>query len=180
MSGPPIETELAAEQLQPRRIEKMRWLKQWWPVLAWAALISWLSTGTFTAENTGKIIIPILRWIFYAASPETITSLHYFIRKSGHFVEYFVLSLLILRALRAGRRRSRLGWAFMAIALVAGYAALDEFHQSFVPGRTASVADVLLDTAGGIAAQILAALVTLLGDVRARGRAGKVPPAATT
>ncbi len=87
------------------------------------------------------------------------------------------MSLLILRALRAGRRRSRLGWAFMAIALVAGYAALDEFHQSFVPGRTASVADVLLDTAGGIAAQILAALVTLLGDVRARGRAGKIPPA---
>ena len=177
MSGPPRENECAAEELQPRPIAKMRWVKQWWPVLAWAALISWLSAGTFTAENTGKIIVPILRWIFYAASPETITSLHYFIRKSGHFVEYFVLSLLILRALRAGRRRSRLGWAFMAIALVAGYAALDEFHQSFVPGRTASVADVLLDTAGGIAAQVLAALVMLLSDVRARGRAGKVPPA---
>src|SRR5271155_513590 len=106
MSGSPLESEFAANQSRPRSIEKMPWLKRWWPVLAWAALISWMSTGAFTSENTSKIIIPILRWIFYSASPETLVSLHYFIRKCGHFGEYFVLSLLILRALRAGRRHS--------------------------------------------------------------------------
>lgn len=150
----------------------MSLLKQWWPVLVWAALISWLSTGTFTSENTGRFIIPVLHWLFPSASDATLIFLHNFIRKSAHFVEYFVLSLLILRAIRAGRQGSRLGWALAAIGLVAGYAALDEFHQSFVPGRSASVADVLLNTAGGIAAQVVAALVVLLGDLRARSRSG--------
>ena len=50
-------------------------------------------------------------------------------------------------------------WALAAIAMVACYASLDEFHQIFVPGRTAAVADVLLDTIGGICAQIAVALV---------------------
>lgn len=146
----------------------MRWLKVWWPALAWAVLISTFSTGLFTADHTGRFIVPVLHWLFPHASRATLVKLHYLIRKSAHFIEYFILSLLILRGIRAGRRDARLGWALAAIAVVAGYAALDEFHQSFVPGRTAAVADVLLDTTGGIAAQIVAALVILWGHVRHR------------
>lgn len=94
--------------------------------------------------------------------------MHHYIRKTGHFVEYFVFSILILRAIRAGRGNTRLTWALAAILIVAGYAALDEFHQSFVPGRTPAVRDVLIDTSGGAAAQIIAALVLLWGHVRHR------------
>jgi VanZ family protein len=54
----------------------------------------------------------------------------------------------------------------MAIAIVACYASLDELHQHFVPGRTAAVGDVLIDTSGGIAAQAVAALLMLWGHVR--------------
>lgn len=144
----------------------MRWLKVWWPALAWAVLISTFSTGLFTADHTGRFIVPVLHWLFPQASRATLLKLHYLIRKCAHFIEYFILSLLILRGIRAGRRDARLGWALAAIAVVAGYAALDEFHQSFVPGRTAAVTDVLLDTTGGIAAQIVAALVILWGHVR--------------
>jgi VanZ family protein len=155
----------------------MRWLKLWWPALLWALLISLFSTDLFTSERTGHVIVPILHWLFPRASNETLAFLHHFIRKSAHFVEYFVLSLLILRGIRAGRHAARLGWALAAIALVAGYAALDEYHQSFVPGRTAAVADVLLDTSGGIAAQVIAALVMLWGDVRRRDREKIAGPA---
>jgi VanZ family protein len=144
----------------------VRSLKVWWPALAWAVVISCFSTGVFTAEHTSRFIIPVLHWLLPQASAATLLELHYLIRKSAHFIEYFILSLLILRGIRAGRRDARLGWALAAIAVVAGYAALDEFHQSFVPGRTAAVADVLLDTTGGIAAQIVAALVMLWGHVR--------------
>jgi len=94
--------------------------------------------------------------------------MHHIIRKCAHFIEYFILSLLILRGIRAGRRGTRLAWAATAILLVAGYAALDEFHQSFVPGRTAAVSDVLLDTTGGITAQAVAALAALWFHVRGR------------
>src|SRR5580704_13500141 len=148
----------------------MRRLKLWWPALVWAVVISAFSTGVFTSENTSRIIIPLLRWLLPHASPETLSELHHLIRKSAHFIEYFILSLLVLRGIRAGRKESHLGWALVAIGIVGGYAALDEFHQSFVPGRTAAVTDVLLDTAGGVAAQLVAAVFMLRGDLRARRR----------
>ena len=149
----------------------MRWLKLWAPPILWACVIWSFSTGTFTDKNTSRYIVPFLHWLLPWASEHTLLALHYLIRKSGHVTEYFVLSLLVLRGLRAGRKEMHLGWAAEAVAIVAIYAALDEFHQSFVPGRTPAVSDVLLDTAGGIAAQIVAALVMLWGDVR-QGRAG--------
>jgi VanZ family protein len=148
----------------------MRWLKLWWPALVWALVISTFSTGAFSSEHTSRIIIPILHWLLPHAAPETLSELHHLIRKCAHFVEYFTLSLLVLRGIRAGRRETHLGWALIAIGIVAGYAALDEFHQSFVPGREAAVSDVLLDTAGGVAAQLVAALFMFWADVRERQR----------
>ena len=144
----------------------MRWLKYWWPAILWAVLISSFSTETFTTEITSRFIIPVLRWILPHAMPETLSSIHHVIRKSGHFTEYFVLSLLLLHALRAGTRDFGLRWALVVILIVAGYAALDEFHQSFVPGRGAAVTDVMLDTSGGAAAQLLVALLVLWRGVR--------------
>lgn len=83
-----------------------------------------------------------------------------------------MFSLLIFRGLRAGREETHLGWALAAVAIVPAYAALDEFQQSFVPGRGASMWDVLLDASGGVAAQLVAAPVMLRGDVRRQNRAG--------
>jgi VanZ family protein len=127
------------------------------------------STGAFSAEHTSRIILPILHWIFPHASRASLFAMHQFIRKCGHFTEYFILSWLILRGFRAGRKEAHLAWAVTAVALVAGYAALDELHQSFVPGRGGlEISDVLLDTTGGAAAQAIAALLALWGHVRQR------------
>jgi VanZ family protein len=134
----------------------MRWLKYWWPALIWAVIVSGFSTGLFTSENTGSIIIPVLHFFLAHASPETLQFLHHIIRKCGHLTEYWILSLLILRGIRGGRREMHLRWALLTILVVAGYASLDEFHQSFVPGRTAAVGDVLIDTCGGAMGQIIA------------------------
>lgn len=142
------------------------WLALWWPAFAWAVVISLFSTHLFTSENTGRIIIPALHWLFPSASPQTLALLHHIIRKCAHFTEYFVLSLLILRGIRAGRHGTKLAWAVLAIVIVAGYASLDEFHQRFVPGRTPAVTDVMIDTTGGAAAQAIAALFAMLVHVR--------------
>jgi len=144
------------------------WLKRWWPALVWAAVISGFSTSLFTSEHTGHIIIPILRWLFPHTEMRTLEWVHHIIRKCAHFTEYFILSLLILRGIRGGRRETHLRWALVTIIIVAAYASLDEIHQIFVPGRTAAVPDVLLDTAGGIAAQIVAALFALWFHVRSK------------
>lgn len=146
----------------------MDWLKRWLPALAWAVAISGFSTGAFTAEHTSRIIIPILRWLLPHAATATLYQLHFYIRKCAHFTEYFILSLLVLRGIRAGRPGTRFAWALVVIAIVACYASLDELHQRFVPGRTPAIHDVLIDTTGGAAAQLVAALAMLLGHVRDR------------
>ena len=155
----------------------MEWLRRWWPALLWAIVISAFSTGAFTSDNTSRIIVPILKWFFPHASQETLFLVHHFIRKMGHLTEYFILSLLILRGIRAGKTGIHLGWALAAVAIVGCYAALDEFHQSFVPGRTAAVSDVLIDTVGGVAAQVVVALVMLFGDIRKKRRDDTLPAA---
>ncbi|MFZ1203788.1 MAG: VanZ family protein [Candidatus Acidiferrales bacterium] len=142
------------------------WLAQWWPALVWAVVISLFSTHLFTSENTSRIIIPVLHWLLPSASPDTLALMHHIIRKCAHFTEYFVLSLLIFRGIRAGRHGTKLAWAVLAIVIVAGYASLDEFHQRFVPGRTPAVTDVLIDTTGGATAQAIAALFALWFHVR--------------
>lgn len=63
----------------------------------------------------------------------------YVVKKSGHFIGYGLLSLSYFHALQYDKRRYWLAW-LMALL----YAASDEFHQSFVPGRGSSIVDVVL------------------------------------
>jgi VanZ family protein len=133
----------------------MRILRAWLPTVVWAAAISIVSTGSFSADSTSRFILPFLHWLLPSASTQTLQLLHFLIRKCAHLTEYFILGALLLRAIRGDRTGWRWKWALIAIAIAAGYSALDEFHQSFVPTRTASPYDSLLDTAGAILAQVL-------------------------
>lgn len=137
----------------------MRALKYWWPAIAWAGVIFLFSTEVFGGETTSRFIIPFLRWLLPDASSQTLWQLHFLIRKSAHVAVYFVFSWLALRGLRGEARGWRWSWGLTALLIAAGYAALDEFHQSFVPGRGGAAKDVLLDSAGAIVAQIAAALL---------------------
>src|ERR1700731_1564830 len=130
-----------------------RHLKFWLPAIAWASLISWASTDLFSTSHTSRFILPVLHWLLPLASGETLERLHFLIRKSAHFTEYFAFSFLLLRAARGEHRGWQTRWAILALVIAAGYSALDEFHQSFVPSRTASPWDSLLDTAGAAIAQ---------------------------
>jgi VanZ family protein len=129
-------------------------LKNWLPTIAWACLISFLSTDAFSSDHTSRFIIPVLHLLIPPASLETLELMHAIIRKTAHLTEYFILGVLLHRALRGDERGWKLRWALWAIAIAAAYASLDEFHQSFVPSRTASPWDALIDTIGASAAQI--------------------------
>ena len=65
-------------------------------------------------------------------------------------LQYAVLALLIFQALTAFDRKKNRGC--MALGITAAYAATDEFHQLFVPGRAGRVTDVLIDSAGAFLA----------------------------
>lgn len=131
------------------------WVRAWWPALVWASIIFTLSTDPFSSDNTSRIIVPLLHWLFPWLSNHSIHVMHHFIRKSAHFTEYFVFCLLLFRGLRGDRSGWRWTWGLAALSIAAGYSALDEIHQAFVVSRTASPWDSLLDSTGAFVASFV-------------------------
>jgi VanZ family protein len=128
-----------------------RRLWRYGPLLLWLTLIFFASSGEFSAENTSRIVRPVLLWLFPTISEVQLATAHFLTRKAGHFSEYAVLGLLARRAfISSSSELVRRHWFQVALLLIVGYALLDEFHQSFVPSRTPSVYDSLIDIAGGI------------------------------
>ncbi len=127
--------------------------KYWLPVFIWMGFIFWMSTGTFSSGHTSSIIVPILKFIVREISDEKANFIHGLIRKSGHVAEYFILCGLVMRAFCAGAISTLTPKQILySLLVVALYASSDEFHQSFVATRTASIIDVGIDTVGGVLA----------------------------
>ena len=90
--------------------------------------------ATFVASHQSQVEIPF-------GAPDYI----------GHGVSYAVLGALLLRALADGTLRGmRTGLILPAVLIATVYGVSDEFHQSFIPGRTASVGDIVADTIGAL------------------------------
>ncbi len=127
------------------------WIKAWWPVGLMVALIAVSSSRTFGANETSGP----LRWLWQSVfGPVTNPQwglIHFFIRKTGHFLGYGTLGLAWLRAWWLTFPRSRF-WsdAMLAVLGTALIASSDELHQHFLPNRTGSPYDVLLDCCGAM------------------------------
>jgi len=130
-------------------------LRDWGPAIIWGVAISIFSTDLFSAANTSRFLFPLLQWLMPGASLHTLLAAHEVIRKTAHVVEYFLLALLVFRGFRGSGRGWHFSWAFSTVAVVVAYSALDEVHQTFVPTRKGSVRDVLIDTMGCTAAQVV-------------------------
>jgi VanZ family protein len=124
-------------------------LEYWTPIVIWLLSIYLFSTDMMSSRETSRFIVPILKFLLPGVSPAGIDFWHAVIRKFAHVSEYFILAVLIYRALRidgCGRIDANL----RTIVFVALAALLDEFHQSFVPSRTATIIDVGYDCLGGV------------------------------
>ena len=118
-----------------------------------------MSAEDFSSPNTYSVIEPALRLLIPRISSQEVDLIHVVIRKGGHITEYFILGLLLFRGCRGESIPAwNWRWSLLAVIVVAFWAGSDEWHQSFVPTRTASIADVGIDTAGGILAQFVSAL----------------------
>ena len=126
----------------------------------WILLVCWLrfmfgaSTDAMSAGHTSHFLFPLLRWLDPDISAEAMDRIHFILRKGAHLTEYAILYLLSWRAFNGAGTSGR--WngkkAAAAFLFVALFAASDEFHQSFVPSREASVRDVALDIGGALTA----------------------------
>lgn len=125
-----------------------RTLSLWGPVAAWMALLF----GASAQNGVAAAAVPLADWVTHGSA-------------------YLVLGVLVARALSHGFRRplGRRG-TLLAIAIATLYGVSDELHQSFVPGREATLDDVAKDFAGAAIGALLASAVSgAASGRRARG-----------
>ena|SRR2546425_8098334 len=152
------ESKLGCGAVAPRekaRFDFIRSHRLWryGPLILWAAFIFVASTRLMSSSNTNTILRPLMLWLFPNISEATLNLIHFMIRKAGHFSEYAIFALLSAHAFRTSSRELlRKRWFWLSLLLVVVYALGDEFHQSFVPARTASIYDSMIDTFGGLTA----------------------------
>lgn len=84
------------------------------------------------------------------------------VRKSAHFSIYAMLGLLTTNFMLTIENKKMSKRAIFALIFCTLYAITDEFHQKFIPGRSAELRDVLIDTSGAMLGILLTIAVTLL------------------
>ena len=119
------------------------------PVVLWAIVIALLSTSGFDTTFTYKLLKAANDSLGLGFSVARLREINAVVRKLAHVSEYFILALLLWRALRRGREKTwRWTWALGTFLLGAAWAGLDELHQVFERGRGSSVVDVGWDSLG--------------------------------
>jgi VanZ family protein len=134
-------------------------LRAWWPAFVWTGLISFESTDFFSSANTGSLLYTLLTHLFGQINFHDFLIFHHYLRKTGHVVGYGMLSLLLLRGWRAtfGQAYSLLGrTALLSWLGTAFVASMDEWHQSYIPSRTGTWRDAVLDSVAGLAFLLVA------------------------
>ena len=146
-------------------------VRNWWMVLVWLGVIRMESTDFASAHNTANLLYGVLSFVAPHIKPHFVEQLDEVLRKSGHFLGYGILSVLVFLALR-NTNRDRLRpalqrpwgiylrdfwrgeWVLIGILLTIVTAAYDEIHQTFIPSRTGRWQDVVLDTCGAAVLQV--------------------------
>ena len=130
-------------------IKLRTFVTRWMPVIVWMVLIFAGSSDVLSAAHTSRFLIPFLLWLDPSMSYQTIAAIHVAFRKLGHVTEYAILAALLWRALRGTfGALSRHTIAVCTFIVASCFAATDEFHQSFVPTRTSTMHDVVIDCLG--------------------------------
>jgi len=139
---------------RPRFMNKAVGAIRWAEVAAWVALIFMLSGESFTAART---LIALQYWVavfHLPISQASLGSIHMVIRKTAHLGEFFVLGILLYRALSGGTARFFPRTACWVLGAGLFCALADELHQFFARSRTPSVRDSVMDFAGVITSQL--------------------------
>jgi VanZ family protein len=157
---------------------RSRLILHWIPAVIGIGVILVESTATMSAENTSRWLLPLWVKLFGPISAARWEVVHHYIRKTGHFVGYGMVSLGFFDAWRVTLERRWTAWrvrfrnaAGLALLSTLLLASWDEWHQSFLPGRTSSVRDVGLDLCGALAAQLV--VMGAVWTTREQGAGGR-------
>lgn len=156
--------------------KRRKLILHWIPAVIGIIVILIESTGTMSASNTSRWLLPIWTKLFGPVTPERWAEIHHYIRKTGHFVGYGLVSLGFFEGWRATFAEKAQSWgklllravplALLCTVLLASW---DEWHQSLIPGRTSKVSDVGIDFSGAVVAHLVLLIVLIIvWRIRAR------------
>ena len=98
--------------------------------------------ATVSRQESG-LVVKLLEDVF-GWSPDNAA---FIVRKTGHFLEYLVLGVVLCLTTRSfGKKRRVPLWIPWAVGTA--FAVTDEIHQYFVPGRSCELRDVVIDGCG--------------------------------
>ncbi len=116
--------------------------------ILWMGLIFYMSHQNGGNSSRLSIVITedLIKALGWITGKEVFDffTFHFLTRKASHFLAYLVLGVLVYRCLPKPSLKN----ALLTLALVTLYAATDEYHQTFVIGRSGEARDILLDTSG--------------------------------
>lgn len=127
--------------------------------VVWMVLIFSFSSrsGTMSSQDSnhvgmmiGEVFIPDFDQWGQERQNDFADAVDHPVRKTAHAMEYAVLGFLTA-GIVADKRKCWKWNILLPWLIAAGYAATDEFHQLFVPGRSGQISDVILDSAGAFA-----------------------------
>jgi VanZ family protein len=148
------------------------WLSAWIPVALGIAVIAMESTEFMGADHTSGPLRLLFEAIFGPLADARWDVVHHLIRKSGHFLGYGAIGLVWLRAWWMTLPHSRfLPDACLALLGTALVATADEWHQTYLPNRTGSAWDVLLDCCGALTLQLVVYIFMRLNKPKRLARA---------
>ena len=132
-----------------------KYLAVWIPVAFMCAVIFLFSRDRMSDAHSKHLLALVLA-LFHADTARNLAEWAYPFRKLAHVIVYSLLSLITYRALRGSRPAGFYpAVAFRSVVFCLLYAASDEFHQIFVPGRGPAVRDALLDGLAAIFIMVL-------------------------
>ncbi len=147
-------------------------------MLAWLLVVCWMlfiysmsaDSGAESSSKSGRVvgfvaelIVPDYEDMSESEQAEVRARLSYPIRKLAHFTEYAILGILLYSAVILTPRISNGAFSFVIPILLGWlYAASDEYHQAFVPGRGPAITDVCIDGSGVIFGVALAFFAILI------------------
>ena len=124
------------------------------------------ASGSMSYEVSKVLVLAYNKFLSKGYSNEILNELiyqiHPFIRKTAHFSEFFVLAITVSLPLYVYKIRG-IFLIILGQLLCTGIAFLDEYTQSFVPGRVSSYRDVIIDSAGAFCGILVALIVCYIG-----------------
>lgn len=105
------------------------------------------TSDKFTSSIIDKVTDITNKDITENKKKDIIVNTRFIVRKIAHFSIYFILGIIVYLIISTYNIKNKV---LISIIICCMFGCLDEFHQVFIPGRTARVYDCIIDTIGGM------------------------------